>query len=106
MVQNYELAKDILKKYNQEHLLNFYEELNNEEKQELINQICNINFQQILDLFEASKTDEVIPHNLIEPLEYDIKSNLSKDMISYYENIGKNALNKCCLVTLAGGQRY
>lgn len=106
MIQNYELAKDILKKYNQQHLLNFYDELNNEEKEALVNQICRIDFKQIFDLYEASKIDEVIPHNLIEPLKYDIKSQLSKEEFSYYENIGINALNKCCVVTLAGGQRY
>lgn len=107
MLQNYELAKDILKKYHQEHLLNFYDELNNDEQEALINQICNIDFKQIFDLYEASKKDEVIPTNSIEPLPYDVKTQLSKDEISYYEQIGLNILsnNKCAIVTLAGGQR-
>lgn len=106
MLQNYELAKNILKKYNQEHLLNFYDELNNEEKEALINQICNIDFKQIFNLYEASKIDEVIPTNSIEPLPYDVKSQLSKDEINYYKQVGLNILskNKCAVVTLAGGQ--
>ena len=106
MLQNYELARDILAKYHQEHLLNFYDELNNDEKKALIDQICNINFQQIFDLYEASKNDEIIPHNLIEPLPYTIKSNLSKDEIKFYENIGIEIIknNKYAVVTLAGGQ--
>ena len=73
MVQNLEKAKDILKKYHQEHLLAFYDELNNKEKTYLLNQICSINFEQILNLYEASKIDEVLPSNLIEPLPYTIK---------------------------------
>ena len=106
MLKNYEKAKDILAKYKQEHLLNFYDELNNEEKEFLINQICNINFQQIFDLYEASKTDEVIPQNLIEPLSYFVKKDLSDEEISYYEQIGKDAIinGKFAVVTLAGGQ--
>ena len=106
MIQNYEKAKDILKKYNQEHLLNFYDELNNEEKEFLINQICRIDFKQIFDLYEASKIDETIPCNLIEPLPYTIKSKLSAEDILYYEKIGENTIvnGKYAVVTLAGGQ--
>lgn len=106
MISNYELANSILERYHQEHLLNFYNELNNEQKTLLLNQICSIDFKQIFDLYEASKTDEVIPLNLIEPLEYTIKSKLSKDQIIYYENIGNSIIknNKFAVVTLAGGQ--
>lgn len=106
MLQSYEKAKEILVKYHQEHLLNFYDELNNEEKESLINQICHINFQQIFDLYEASKIDEIIPQNLIEPLEYHVKNQLSDEEISYYEEIGKKIIRnqKYAVVTLAGGQ--
>lgn len=106
MLQNYEKAKDVLEKYNQKHLLNFYDELNNEEKEILINQISHIDFQQIFDLYEASKIDEVIPFNVIEPLEYTVKNQLSKKEMAYYEEIGKDIISKskCAVVTLAGGQ--
>lgn len=106
MIQNYEKARNILSKYHQEHLLNFYDELNIEEKEFLTNQICSIDFQQIFDLYEASKKDEIIPHNLIEPLPYEIKNDLSKDDITYYEKLGSNIIinKKYAVVTLAGGQ--
>ncbi|NLC88217.1 MAG: hypothetical protein GX682_05570 [Clostridiaceae bacterium] len=106
MVKNFQKAKDVLEKYNQEHLLNFYDELNNNEKDLLTNQICNIDFKQILDLYEASKTDEVIPHNLIEPLNYVVKNQLNKDEFSYYEELGSLSIknNEYAVVTLAGGQ--
>ena len=52
MLQDYESAKSVLKKYNQEHLLNFYDELNNEEKLALINQIFHIDlFVSLVLLF-------------------------------------------------------
>ena len=47
-------AKEILKKYNQEHLLQFYDELSEEQKNILINQILNMNFEQILNLYNNS----------------------------------------------------
>ena len=106
MQKNYEKAKETLKEYHQEHLLNFYDELNNEEREALINQICHINFEQILNLYEASKTDEIIPHNVIEPLAYKVKNQLSQDEITYYEEISKDIIvnSKYAVVTLAGGQ--
>jgi len=105
-MDNYAKAKDLLKTYNQEHLLRFYDELNNKEKEFLINQICNINFKQIFDLYEASKIDEVIPTNLIQPLPYFDKSKLSASDITFFKNIGENIIknNKYAVVTMAGGQ--
>ena len=42
MDNQYLKAKEILKKYNQEHLLAFYDKLTQEKKEKLINQILNI----------------------------------------------------------------
>ena len=108
MLENYEMAKSILEKYHQEHLLNFYDELNNDEKDFLLNQICDTDFERILSLYEASKIDEVIPHNVIEPLPYYVKSQFSNDEIAYYEKIGEDAIlnKKCAVVTLARRSRY
>ena len=39
-----EQAKEILSTYNQEHLIYFYDELNDEQKDMLLNQIIKINF--------------------------------------------------------------
>lgn len=106
MVKNYEKAKDVLKKYNQEHLLNFYDELTDEEKNLLTTQILNIDFKQILDLYESSKIHKVISQDSIEPLPYTIKKSLSTKESAYYEQIGNNIISqgKLALVTLAGGQ--
>jgi len=108
MIKNLQVAKEILKKYNQEHLLRFYDELNDDEKEFLVNQICNIDFDQIFSLYEASKIDEVIPTKLIEPLSYKEKYKLSDDESTYYSIIGTDAIksNKFAVVTMAGGQRH
>lgn len=108
MKRNLQVAKEILKKYNQEHLLCFYDELNEEQKECLINQICSINFEKIFNLYEASKSDELIPINLLEPLPYTEKYKLSKDESTYFSNIGDDVINanKLAVVTMAGGQRH
>lgn len=107
MEKNLEIAKEILKKYHQEHLLCFYDELNNEEKEFLINQICSIDFEKIFNLYEASKNEDLIPIKKIEPLKYKEKYKLSKDESTYFSIIGEDAIktNKFAVVTMAGGQR-
>ena len=44
-------AKELLKKYNQEHLLYFFDNISQEEQNKLIKQILNINFEKILSLY-------------------------------------------------------
>lgn len=105
-MDNFLKAKNILKKYNQEHLLNFYNELDDEQKEFLLNQILRIDFKQIFDLYEASKIDEVIPCNLIEPLHYFDKTKMTCDEINMYTQIGEEYIKRCefAVVTMAGGQ--
>ena len=106
MEENLSIAKNILKKYKQEHLLTFYDELNKEEQEYLLNQICDTDFNQILNLYEASKYDEIIHYHDIKPLPYDVKGNLSEEEKKIYNEIGSNVLknHKFAIVTLAGGQ--
>lgn len=105
-MDSFQKAKNILSEYNQEHLLSFYDELDESEKSFLINQIFRINFKQIFDLYEASKTDEIIPCNLIEPLPYFDKSTLSNKDLNYYSSIGEGYIknNNFAVITMAGGQ--
>ena len=52
MINKLEEAKAILKKFNQEHLLNGYEKLDDKKKQELLEQILNIDFELIKSFLE------------------------------------------------------
>ena len=61
-------VREILKKYNQEHLLQFYSELTENQKSDLLNQILDIDFEQILHLYEKSKLDVLDSTEEIEPL--------------------------------------
>ena len=47
----------LLKEYNQEHIIKLLEKLDGKEKEELINQINNIDFHQINELYQNTKKD-------------------------------------------------
>ena len=54
-----EEAKVILKKYNQEHLLNGYENLDERKQKQLLDQIMNINFELIKSLYDNTKSEKL-----------------------------------------------
>ncbi len=94
-----------LKKYNQEHLLNGYDKLDDNKKQILLQQIENIDFELVNFLYESTKKVNETKQDEITPMEYLDKSKLYDDY-KYYENIGKKAIEegKLAAVTMAGGQ--
>lgn len=96
----------ILQKYHQEHLLQFYTELSNEEKQTLLQQISSISFDDILYLYEKSKFDVLDSTEEIEPLPYLCKDSLPQNELALYSTIGENAIRngEVGVITLAGGQ--
>lgn len=100
-----EEAKIILKKYNQEHLLNRFEYLEEDKQKELLNQILNIDFELINTLYTNTKKEIINNDDKIEPMEYLDKYKLYDDY-KYYDNIGKHAIKnkKLAAVTMAGGQ--
>jgi UDP-N-acetylglucosamine/UDP-N-acetylgalactosamine diphosphorylase len=96
----------ILKKYNQEQLLNFYNELTNDEKQKLLSQINSIDFDMVNTLYEQSHLDKSISFNRITPIPYIEKSRLTSSQIKKYTQVGNNIIknNELAVITLAGGQ--
>ena len=100
------IAKEILKKYNQEHLLYFYDELSEEEKNILINQILNIDFEKIINLYLNSKRNEILSDIEISPLPHIEKDKLTDKELDYYTQIGEAVIknNQVAIVTMAGGQ--
>lgn len=98
-------CKNILEKYNQEHLLNFYELLDYTKKEILLNQILRINFEQISNLYKNSYIEKET-NDIITPLPYFDITKLSDEEIEYYNQIGLNSIknNEFAVITLAGGQ--
>lgn len=106
MDKEYKKAKEILEKYNQEHLLAFYDQLPQEKKKKLISQILNINFEQINKLYQNTKRETEEENAKIEPITYIDKNNISDEEKKCYESLGIEEIKKgkLAVVTMAGGQ--
>ena len=103
MEEKLKKVKEILNKQNQEQILEYQIE-NNEE---LLDKILNINFEQLNKLYEkATKKEEKIEAK-VEPISYVEKDNLTKEEREKYEKIGEKKIKegKYAVVTMAGGQR-
>ncbi len=100
-----EEIKSILKKYGQEHLLQHYDMLDEEYKSKLLNQLENIDYELINNLYSNIKKEKKNSEDEITPIEYLDKYKLYDDY-KYYENIGEKAIRKgeLAVVTMAGGQ--
>lgn len=105
MDKTLEEIKFILKKYNQEHILNGYEKLEEKKQKELIKQLSNIDFELINSLYANTRKEDTNNDDKIEPMEYLDKYKLN-EKYKYYEEIGKKAIKegKLAAVTMAGGQ--
>lgn len=98
-------AKDILKKYNQDHLLYFYDDLSVHEKELLLDDIINLNFEKILTLYQNSMKPNSTNYT-ISPLKHYVKEHLSDKLARKYSKIGEKEIQKgsFAVVTMAGGQ--
>jgi UDP-N-acetylglucosamine/UDP-N-acetylgalactosamine diphosphorylase len=99
-------VKSILKKYKQEHLINFIGQLTETQKSNLLNQIINIDFDEILELYNSFNNSDPNPTEEIEPLNYTIKDSIPPNKLKQYYNTGIKAIKsgKVGIITLAGGQ--
>ena len=91
MSNNLDEIKFELKKYNQEHLLNHYEQLDENKKKQLLEQLSNIDFELINSLYANTKKAIKNEKDIIEPIEYLDKFKLNEEY-KKYESIGKSAI--------------
>ena len=98
----YENALEVLKKYGQEHVLAYYDELNDEEKQSLLSQIEEIDFS-IFDVLKEKESDG--KEGMITPTEV-LTLDTIKDYEFAYKVLGETAIQKgqLALVMLEGGK--
>ncbi len=103
MHNKYSKFEGILKKYNQEHILNY---LNEENKEKIINQILDIDFEEILELYEETNKPIEIDIENIEPVNAINPQKLGKEIISKYKEIGSQTIRNgnFAVSIMAGGQ--
>ena len=107
MDKEYLKTMEVLKKYGQEHLLKYFNDLTKNEKEELLKDINSIDFEQIKKLYEQTKIKNKIGKDIIEPISYIDKEKLTMKEQQYYKKIGEKSIknNEYAVVTMAGGQR-
>lgn len=94
----------ILEKNEQMHLINFYNELDEEQKKSLINQIKNTDFDFINKLYIDSFKNTIVDYRNIMPLEYYSKLNMEEAEVKRFTKIGEQIIKdgKVAVLTLAG----
>lgn len=99
-----EQVRNILAKFGQEHLLQYYDKMKSKDKEKLLAQILSIDFEQIMSLYEHTKSEISFRNDKIEPISYVDKDKLEN--INKYEKIGEEEIKKgkLAFVTMAGGQ--
>ena len=102
----YKRAQNKVKKYNQEHLLQFYDELDENQKEILLNQILDTDFEGLKNLYDKSFEDDSIDSRRISSIKYIRSTKLSEEEKTRYKSIGEDIISKgkLAVVTLAGGQ--
>ena len=106
MEKQYEKIKEKLIKYNQEQLLVNYENMNNEDKEKLLKEIDNIDFNLMKNLYKNAQKELDFKDEKIESIECTEKDRLSKEEKEKYDEIGTEKIKagKLAVVTMAGGQ--
>lgn len=96
----------LLKTYNQEHIIKWLDKLEGKQRDELIKQLERIDFQQIMELYDNTKKDIEIKENKIEAIKYLDKYRLTKSEKDEFDELGEQAIvsGKYAVVTMAGGQ--
>lgn len=101
-----EMAVEKLKKFNQQHVIDWMKKLNGEDKNKLIEQVLSLDIEQVVDLYNnLSKTFEIGNKKIEKISAIDIEK-LDKDEFIRYKQTGIDIIKsgKYAVVTMAGGQ--
>ncbi len=98
--------KKKLKEFGQEHLLLYYDKMNENQKKDLLNQIENIDLNLMKELYESTTKPLDLTDIIVEPIEHVDKSKMPYTEKIAYEEKGIEAIkeHKFAVVTMAGGQ--
>lgn len=110
---SYIKLKTLLEKYNQEHLLQFSDNISAKEYQLLVNELTSLNIPEINAIFNRAKSlddaKEQLIDNKIKPIPPNAIESIqlsSLEKLNSYESIGLQEIadGKVAVILLAGGQ--
>ena len=99
-------AIEVLKEYEQNHIIKLLDKLDEQQQEELIEQINKIDFHQIMELYNNTKKEIEFKESKIEPLKYLDKAKLSENQRKKFDKLGTEVIKngQYAVVTMAGGQ--
>lgn len=97
---------ELLKQYHQEHIVDWLKQVDELKRKELINQLNEIDFNLMTELYENTKKEIKFKENKIESVPYIDKEKLNFEQRRHYEELGETAIRSgsYAVVTMAGGQ--
>jgi UDP-N-acetylglucosamine pyrophosphorylase len=107
MYERFKEARELVKKYNQEHLLKFYHLLNQNDKDLLINEILAIDFELIQSTYNEMRNKQVNEKTYkLRPLRAKNLKMYSKEEKENFYRIGINSISegRVAVYLVAGGQ--
>ncbi len=106
MVDDYYIIKEKLEKTGQEHVISFWDELSEDERAKLKNQILGIDFEKMKEMYEASKNNDYYDASEITPIPYYDSMKISEEDKNRYISIGEDIVKKgeIAVISMAGGQ--
>ena len=101
-----EKAKEILKKYNQEHIIEWMDKQTPDIKEKLVKQVLEIDLEELKNLYNKVQRGIVKKEWDVTPIRAAIKDKLSEEEEKTYINAGEEVLknNQYAVITMAGGQ--
>ncbi|MBR2787100.1 MAG: UTP--glucose-1-phosphate uridylyltransferase [Clostridia bacterium] len=101
-----ENAINILRKFNQGHIVDWMNRLHGEERNKLVEQVVNLNIEQVVDLYNNLSQTFEIGNKKIERISAIDVDKLSEKEFTSYKNKGIDIIKdkKYAVVTMAGGQ--
>ena len=99
-------AKEILKHYKQEHIIEAIDKSNTVIKNKLINQVLNIDFEELKALYEKTFENIYVDLEELQPIAGVNPDRLTKVELENYKKTGADIIknNKFAVATMAGGQ--
>ncbi len=101
-----EQAKKLLKENNQDKLLNMMDKMSEDKREKLAQQIIDLDFVKLNNLYEETKEKPEILEKKLEHIKYVDEYKLSEDKSNLYAGLGEEIIknNQYAVVTMAGGQ--
>ena len=99
-------AREILNKYNQNHIVEWMDKVDRKTKDLIVDQVFDIDFEELERLYDnVNKVKEKKNYN-ITPIEVTNKELIDAKQKEEYYNLGEKVLenNELAIITLAGGQ--